>query len=141
MKYRVAALFSLMYLTSVLLGYAASPSRPPLSSLQMTPITDFKSVAGEWEGLLKGLSHRDDFVQVTIDEDGSYEFASYRTTGVFSGSGKLTLSDGRLAAIGKRGTTTWTLYTGGDERRLKVNAVDENRDVSADLSPAKKKAK
>ena len=140
MKYRVAALFSLMYLASVLLGYAASPSRPPLSSLQMTPITDFKSVAGEWEGLLKGLSHRDDFVQVTIDEDGSYEFASYRTMGVFSGSGKLTLSDGRLTATGKRGATmTWTLYTAGDERRLKVNAVDENRDVSAELSPAKAK--
>ena len=140
MKYRVAALFSLMYLTSVLLGYAAAPSRPPLSSLEMTPITDFKSVAGNWEGLLKGLSHRDDWVQVTIGEDGSYEFASYRTMGVFSGSGNLTLTDGRLTGSGKRGTTTWTLYTAGDERRLKVNAVDENRDVSAELSPAKQKA-
>lgn len=50
-------------------------------------ITDAKSVGGKWEGLLTRLprSWRDDWVSITIGEDGSYVWANYRQIGAFSG--------------------------------------------------------
>ena len=43
-------------------------------------------------------SKTDDWVNVNIQDNGDYDFASYRTIGVFSGKGTLTFADGKATA-------------------------------------------
>ena len=93
------------------------------------PATDFKSVAGKWEGLLirNPKTPDDDWVTLVISDTGAYEFASYRTIGVFAGKGKLTLTDGKLSAKSdKGGQMTLQPYVdrGSSDRMLKVDAKD-----------------
>ena len=103
-----------------------------------TPITDLKSVAGRWEGLMirTPRSPTDDWVRLVVREGGTYEFASYRTIGVFSGKGTFILADGRLSAQSERGKMTLQLYTDAvsGARMLKAEALTSNRiEYSADL--------
>jgi hypothetical protein len=57
-------------------------------------ISDAKSVAGKWERLLIRLprSWRDDWVSITIAEDGSYVWANYRQVGYPLDSSDLKIS-------------------------------------------------
>jgi len=103
-----------------------------------TPITDLKSVAGRWEGLMirTPRSPSDDWVRLVIREGGAYEFASYRTIGVLSGTGTFTLADGKLSAQSERGKMTLQLYTDAVSgvRMLKAEALTGNRiEYSAEL--------
>ena len=96
---------------------------------QPTTITDLKSVAGKWQGLLvrNPRNREDDWVTFSIGETGAYEFVSYRMIGVFSGKGKLVLTDGKLSAKSdKGGQMTLQLYadSGSSERMLRVEAKD-----------------
>jgi hypothetical protein len=96
---------------------------------QPTSATDFKSVAGKWEGLLvrSPRTPDDDWVTMVISDTGAYEFSSYRTIGVFNGKGKLDLNDGKLSAKSdKGGQMTLQPYkdAASDERMLKVDAKD-----------------
>ena len=96
---------------------------------QPTTITDVKSVAGKWQGLLvrNPRNPDDDWVTFAIGETGAYEFVSYRMTGVFSGKGKLVLTDGKLSAKSDRGgQMTLQLFadSGSSERMLRVEAKD-----------------
>ena len=96
-----------------------------------TTITDFKSVAGRWEGLLvrNPRTRDDDLVTIVIGETGTYEFASYRMIGVFAGKGKLVLTDGKLTAKSdKGGQMTLQLYadSGSSERMLRTIANDSD---------------
>jgi hypothetical protein len=103
-------------------------------------ITDAKSVAGKWEGLLTRLprSWRDDWVSITIGEDGSYVWANYRQIGAFSGQGRLQIIDGRFATVGERGRAAGTLHVAGDRRMLRVvgRSKDGLEDI-AELEPAR----
>ena len=97
--------------------------------LQPTAVTDFKSVAGKWQGLLvrNPRTRDDDWVTFVIGETGTYEFASYRMIGVFAGKGKLVLSDGKLSAKSEKGgQMTLQLYSdsGSSERMLRAIAND-----------------
>jgi hypothetical protein len=67
---------------------------------QPTAATDFKSVAGKWEGLLirSPRTPDDDSVTLVIGDTGTYEFMSYRTICEFAGRGKFALIDGKLSA-------------------------------------------
>ena len=131
---KTALLLCLVVIASVLGGCAGSDMS---STMAPTPITDFKSVAGNWQGPVTGISPRhDDWVEVTITPDGKYDFGVYRTIGVFGGQGTFTLKDGKLELRGERGTATFTLYQGGAYRMLQVEGVlSDGRQVTARLSP------
>src|SRR5688500_3599427 len=81
--------------------YAASGSSPTAAAL-----TDVKTVAGRWSGILYGRpgAQRDqDWIEFALRDDGSYTLASARTIGVFEGTGKVRLEDGRLVTEGAKG--------------------------------------
>jgi hypothetical protein len=105
-------------------------------------VSDFKSVAGKWEGLLvrNPRTRDDDWVTVVIGETGTYEFVSYRMIGVFSGKGKLVLTDGKLSAKSEKGgQMTLQLFadSGSPERMLRAEAKDsEGYQYWADLKRA-----
>jgi hypothetical protein len=74
---------------------------------------------------------------MTIGEDGSYEFASFREIGVFQGSGTLRLSQGQLYLEGARGgRATFTLYADDGRRLLRADAVArDGQRLTANLTP------
>lgn len=78
-----------------------------------TQITDIKDISGKWEGIMirTPKSRSDDWVNVSIQDNGDYEFASYRTIGVFSGKGNLAVKDGKAMAQTERGSVTIQLLT------------------------------
>ena len=101
------------------------------SQLLPAAVTDFKSVAGTWEGLLRGVAGPradEDWVRLTIAETGAYEFAAYRTIGVFSGKGKFNLIDGRLTAQSDRGKMALQLFrdAANGERMLQAEGASSN---------------
>ena len=113
----------------------------PAPALSPVTIKDFASVAGKWAGRISGLASRreeDDQVNVVIGPDGTYEFGIYRTIGVASGKGTLTLQDGKLAFSGERGAGTLSLFEGGGKRVLRGNGVlSDGTRLDTDLSPAR----
>jgi hypothetical protein len=105
------------------------------------PITDLKGVVGRWDGLLSGLSTRpavdQDFVEVLIRGDGTYEAKAFRTVGVFQGRGTVEAKDGSLVIRGERGTTgVGQLFSVDGRRELQIDTTSaDGRHVSARLSP------
>ena len=60
----------------------ACSSMAPTETRQPTAVTDFKSVAGKWEGLLirdHPMTQNYDRVTLVIDDTGAYEYAVMRT--------------------------------------------------------------
>ena len=112
-------------------GGASNPGTP-------VAITDVKMVAGRWDGLMSPETgrERDDFVEVTLREDRTYEAKSSRTIGVMDARGTYQISDGKLLFQGERSTGTGTLWDKAGERLLTV-AVTTNEGLrySARLSP------
>ena len=79
-----------------------------------TQITDIKSIAGKWEGIMirTPKSKTDDWVNMSIQDNGDYEFASYRTIGVFSGKGNLAVKRWqKLWRRSEKGSLTMQLLT------------------------------
>jgi hypothetical protein len=89
----------------------------------------FQKCCRKWEGLLirNPRTPDDDWVTLVIADTGAYEFASYRTVGVFSGKGKLTLTEGKLSAKSEKGgqmTLQPYVDRASSNRMLKVDAKD-----------------
>jgi hypothetical protein len=122
---------------------ACSSMAPTETQWQPTAVTDFKSVAGKWEGLLIRDDPRTqnyDRVTLVIDDTGAYDSGIMRTrttaqggsvsssvTGVFAEKGKLVLTDGKLSAKGEKGgQATLQLFVdpASSERMLKADARD-----------------
>jgi hypothetical protein len=104
-------------------------------------ISDLKSVAGRWSGILYGRpggQRGQDWVELAIHEDGTYTLASARTIGVLEGTGKARLADGRLITEGEKGgRATFTLYQRGNRRFLRVDgSLASGQPLQADLYPA-----
>src|SRR5262245_48214366 len=122
------------------LGLAACASTSSTTPVPI-PITDYKMVAGRWQGTVSGLAGpRDegDAVQLTIGEDGSYDFGVYRTIGAFTGKGKFELRDGKLTAQGERGRATYALYERDGRRYLRGDGVlGSGTPVTAEFRPAR----
>lgn len=101
-------------------------------------ITDIKMVAGRWEGLMSPETgrERDDFIEVTLGENRTYEAKSSRTIGVMDARGTYEISDGKLLLRGQRSTGTGTLRE-KDGRHVLTVAVTTNEGLrySARLSP------
>jgi hypothetical protein len=122
-----------------IIGCAPVEPLPPAPSTPVS-VSAFKSAAGKWAGILKATPRlkRDDWVTLTIRDDGSYDFVSVRTIGIFQGQGSFTLIDGKLKAETERGSTIATLYEDGGRRMLKVEwATKDGVQYSADLAPTK----
>jgi hypothetical protein len=123
---------------ALVLGACATTetSSPPT----LVPVTDVKSLAGRWEGLLLGLpggSHQD-FVEVVIREDGTYQARTYRTIGVLMGRGTIEARDGALVLRGERAIGGGRLYLDRGRHMLEISATDDaGRPVTARLSPAR----
>ena len=148
---KMVGIIGLVYLHLIV----ACSSMAPTETRQPTAVTDFKSVAGKWEGLLirdHPMTQNYDRVTLVIDDTGTYENAVMRTRttaqggsvstsviAVFAEKGKLVLTDGKLSAKGsKGGQMTLQLYVdpGSSERMLKVDAKDsEGITYSAELKP------
>jgi hypothetical protein len=115
--------------------YGASRSRPTA-----VPIQDVNSVAGRWSGILHGRpggARGQDWIELTIQKDGTYTLSSARTIGVFTGSGTVSLSDGRLTAEGEKAQVTFTLYQRDSRRFLRAEGITEHGNtLRADLYPA-----
>jgi len=123
-------------------GFIGCAPVEPLPPPPSTPVSvsAFRSAAGKWAGILKATPRlkRDDWVTLTIRDDGSYDFVSVRTIGIFQGQGTFTLIDGKLKAETERGSTIATLYEEGGRRMLKVEwATKDSAQYSADLAPTK----
>jgi hypothetical protein len=123
-------------------GFIGCTPIEPLPPPPSTPvsISSFKSAAGKWAGILKATPRRkgDDWMTLTIRDDGSYDFISVRTIGIFQGQGTFTLIDGKLKTETERGWTIATLYEEDGRRMLKVEgAAKDGVQYSADLAPTK----
>jgi hypothetical protein len=106
------------------------------------PISNYKMVAGKWAGHVKGLAGpRDDgdWIEMTIGEDGAYEFGIARTIGVLAGKGKFALEEGKLAMKGERGgQATFALFQREDARVLRgAGMLHSGTALSGELRPAR----
>lgn len=125
-RLRLLALPVLLALTvSALVGCAGGP---PAAATVPVAITDIKTVAGKWSGIYARdttSSSREDWVELAIKEDGTYEFGSFRQVGALHGKGKLTLRDGKLYGQSERGgSLVYALFDRGGKPLLKVAAQD-----------------
>ena len=131
----------------------ACSSMAPTETRQPTAVTDFKSVAGKWEGLLireHYFTQNYDRAAIVIDDTGACETTIVRTRTTASGTsvnysvirvldekGKLVLTDGKLSAkFEKGGQATLQLYVDPEsgERILKADSRDyEGFTYSAEL--------
>lgn len=121
-------------------GFIGCAPVEPLPPPPVTPvsISAFERVAGKWAGILKATPRfkGDDWVTLTIRNDGSCDFVSVRTIGIFQGQGTCTLIDGKLKSETGRGWAA-TLYEEAGRRMLKVeSATKDGVQYSADLAPA-----
>ena len=110
-----------------------------------TQITDVKEVAGIWEGttwMVPRSMREQNWGKVKIEEDGTYEFQTFRNIGAWKGKGTLKLENGKLVGPPSEegGTLRLTLHTSGDKRMLKIESTNkEGRLQRGELTPAKKK--
>ena len=100
-------------------------------------VRDVQSIAGRWGGIVEELGRRqEDFVDVTVNADGSYQAGGARTIGVFEGPGRIDVQDGRLRLTGERSTGLGTLYEKDGKRTLVFEIITSNgRKFTARLSP------
>ena len=104
-------------------GGCASVASDSASRGTPIPVTSVGTVAGRWAGLseLPGNRREDNYVEVTLRDDGTYDATSARTIGFMDARGRVQLSDGRLLIQGNNGARgTATLYSAGGERTLLV---------------------
>jgi hypothetical protein len=125
----------IVVLAVTIAGCTSAPPQPPATTV---PITSFQMVAGKWQGTVVGLSgskDEGDSIEVTIGEDGSYDFGMFRTIGMFGGKGQFGLKDGKLTSQSQRGNAEYTLSERGGRQYLRGEGLFENnRMVTADLT-------
>ncbi|MDH4328058.1 MAG: hypothetical protein OEV77_06025 [Nitrospira sp.] len=142
MKEAIQTARALACLTLLALVVQGCQSLGPVPKQQWSPqsIESFGVVAGKWAGLMvsRPKSRKDDWVRVTIADDGRYEFASYRTIGVLSGQGQFTLADGQLTVTTERGTATGSLLVSDGSRMLRITGVmSDGMQYTAELEPSR----
>lgn len=100
-------------------------------------IPNLQSVAGRWDGILQaGDDLREDFLNVVVGADGTYEAGSARTIGSLEGRGRAEVQNGQLRLIGPRSSGIGTLYEKDGKRTLVVQVTGANgRQFTARLTP------
>src|SRR5215475_1377203 len=114
-----------LLLTATVVGFAASvlgcASAGPLTPVA---VSDIKSVAGTWRGVVYTSGSKPESVELTIREDGSYDVVSLQTIGASRGRGKIVISEGRLIIQGEKGHGTATvLRSRAGDRVMNVEAT------------------
>ena len=113
---RISTLLALALAAVALVSCAGTTGR---GRATLVPVTDFRTVAGTWTGLVRqGTSAPDDWVQLTIRADGAYEAASAPAIGAFKEVGTLRLDGGALRSSGPYGNAVYRLYYQGGARIL-----------------------
>jgi hypothetical protein len=121
--------FALVVLIGHAMAACTAVERAPALPLEQVPVTDFNSVAGNWEGVMvrspQVRSRNDDWVQLHIKEDGTFHFEAYRTIGALSRAGQFTMDQGKLLASSEKGAISARLYrhAGQRDRLLKVEGT------------------
>jgi len=124
---------------TVLVGFAASligcASVGPVTPVA---VSDVKSVAGTWKGIVYQSGSEPDQVVLTIREDGSYDVVSAQPRGTSRGKGKIVVSDGRLVIEGEKGRGVATvLKNPAGDRVMNIEAtLSDNSTVTAKLWPS-----
>ena len=136
-------LILIMFCTTALSCSGVQSSPPP--SWVEAKISDFKSIAGNWEGstwMEPKTVRESNWAKVTINEDGIFKFETYRTIGAWVGKGTLHLEDGKLVSprSDQEGNIKMTLFKSDGKRMLRVDATDKKgRLQRAELEPSQKK--
>ena len=107
----------------------------------LTPVhvSEVKSVAGTWKGVVYESGSEPDQITLTIQEDGSYEVVSRQPIGTSRGKGQIVIREGRLILQGQRGRGVGTLLSSGDGARvMRIEAtLSDNRILTAELGPSR----
>jgi hypothetical protein len=127
-------------LTTIVVGLAIS-LLGCASAGPVTPVTvpDIKSVTGTWKGTVYRSGSEPDYIVLTIQEDGSYNFVSAQRDGTSRGKGKIVIRDGRLVIEGEKGHGTGTLLRNpAGDLVMSIDAtMSDNSTVSAKLWPSR----
>ena len=124
---------------TVLVGFAtALVGCASLGPVTPVMVSDVKSVAGTWKGMLYRSGVQPDYVTLTIRDDGSYDLVSAQPDGTSRGRGKIVINDGRLRIEGEKGHGTGTLLKNpAGDLVMNLDAVlSDHSTVSAKLWPA-----
>jgi hypothetical protein len=122
---------------TVVVGFAASligcASAGPLTPVV---VSDIKSVAGTWKGVIYQSGYQPDYIVLTIQEDGSYEFTSRQAFGSTVGKGTIVISGGRLIIQGQKGRGVATVLSrpNGDLFMDVQATLSDNSILTAKLS-------
>jgi len=130
--------FAVLSLAVVLVaGACASASTGQSRYGTMVSIPDLKSLAGRWDGILQaGDDLREDFLNLVLNADGTYETGSARTTGALEGRGRAEVLNGQLRISSQRASGIGTLYDKDGKRTLIVQITGANgRQFTARLTP------
>lgn len=120
----------------------SSTSQPSaaLATSQVVPLTDVRSLAGQWGGLVKGRpGAREDYIELTITESGRYSIVTQRQIGTASDKGTLLVQDGRavMQSENQRAGVLQLLRDAEGHLALRLDgAIDPLRPISAVLTPA-----
>ncbi len=129
-----------VFTATVVVGFAASlvgcASFGPLTPVA---VSDVKSVAGTWEGVVYRSGSEPDYVTLTIREDGSYDVGSRQTIGASRGKGQIVIREGRLILQGEKGHGVGTLLSSsGGDRVMRIEAtLSDNSLLTAELGPSR----
>jgi hypothetical protein len=137
---RMVALLICVPLLTLMAHGCQSVGHAPKQQWSQEPIHSFGSVAGKWAGLLVRAPkvRKDDWIRLSIDHDGRYEFATYRTIGVFSGRGYFTLADGKLTVTTERGTATGSLLVSDGLQMMRfIGIMEDGTQYTAELEPSR----
>ena len=121
---------------TVVIGFVASlPGCASVGPVVPVVVSDVKSVAGTWQGVVYGPGSEPDYVELTIRDDGSYDLVSRQAIGESRGRGKIVLSGGRLIMEGERGRGVVTLMRNqAGDLVMNIDAtLSDNSTLSAKL--------
>jgi hypothetical protein len=102
-------------------------------------VSDVKSVAGTWKGVVYASNSSPESIALTIGEDGVYDVVvTLQPVGESRGKGQMTIKDGRLLFEGPKGRGMGTLLTNGaGDRIMNIEAtLTDNSIMSARLAPS-----
>jgi hypothetical protein len=120
---RLRAAVTVVLGLTMLAGCAGSgASRPPDTTV---PITGIDVIKGKWAGVVD-RSRREDYIELVINDDATYQVTSARTVGGFEGKGKLMLRDGQAFAESPGAKSTFRLVDRGGQRVLRLDVVEPN---------------
>lgn len=120
---RSCSALTIVLALALLAGCAGSGA--PRPSDTTVPISSIEPIKGKWAGVVE-RSRREDYIELMINDDATYQITSARTAGGFEGKGKLTLRDGQAFAESPGAKSTMRLIDRGGKRVLRLDVVEPN---------------